>query len=398
MNKPQIEMMPLASLTAYDKNSRTHSPEQVKQIAASLREFGFTNPVLIDSSGGIIAGHGRALAAESIGMEIVPCLRLAHLTEAQKKAYIIADNKLAENAGWNMDMLRLEVLELQELDFNLDLLGFDGKELDGMLEFLEPNDGLTDEDEVPELPEEPTTKPGDVWIMGKHRLMCGNSTSLDSIGVLLSGTKPELLFTDPPYGIAIVKKNRVGGGGPTKFGKVGGKKMVQATNYVAFENDDTTDVARGAYAAAVAAGVKNMIIWGGNYFTDFLPPSMCWVVWDKENTGNFADVELAWTSFNKGAKRYKWLWNGLSRKGDRKTEGLKRVHPTQKPVGMIVDVMADFPAATILDLFLGSGSTLIAAEKTKRVCYGMELHPHYCDVIVKRWEQFTGKTAVLEAR
>lgn len=192
MNDPQIEMMPLASLTAYDKNSRTHSPEQVKQIAASLREFGFTNPVLIDSSGGIIAGHGRVMAAESIGLDVVPCLRLAHLTETQKKAYIIADNKLAENAGWDYDLLRLEVLELQELDFNLDLLGFDDKVLDGMLEFLEPNDGLTDEDEVPELPEEPTTKPGDVWQLGAHRIICGSSTDSDVVARVLGGGKAAL--------------------------------------------------------------------------------------------------------------------------------------------------------------------------------------------------------------
>jgi len=192
MTDPQIEMMPLASLTAYDKNSRTHSPEQVKQIAASLREFGFTNPVLIDSSGGIIAGHGRVMAAESMGMVVVPCLRLAHLSEAQKRAYIIADNKLAENAGWDMDILRLELGELNEIGYDLDLLGFEAVELKDLLAFLDPNGGLTDENEVPEVPAEPITQPGDVWQLGRHRIVCGSCTDADVVSLLLGGGKAAL--------------------------------------------------------------------------------------------------------------------------------------------------------------------------------------------------------------
>ena len=165
---------------------------------------------------------------------------------------------------------------------------------------------------------------------------------------------------------------------------------------MAFQNDDTTDVARDSYAVACSIGIKNMVIWGGNYFTDFLPQSMCWVIWDKENTGNFADVEMAWTSYDKAARLYKWLWNGMSRAGDRKTEGLKRVHPTQKPVGLFVDIFKDFEAETVLDQFSGSGSTLIACEKTGRTFYGCELSPHYVDVICKRFTDYTGIAAVLE--
>lgn len=192
MNKPQIEMLPLASLTVYDRNSRTHSPEQISQIANSLREFGFTNPVLIDSSGGIIAGHGRVKAAESIGMDVVPCIRLAHLSEAQKRAYIIADNKLAENAGWDLDVLRIEVGDLNRIGFDLGLLGFDEVALKDLLSFIEPNGGLTDENDVPDVPDEPTTKLGDVWQLGRHRIICGSCTDVDVVSLLLGGGKAAL--------------------------------------------------------------------------------------------------------------------------------------------------------------------------------------------------------------
>jgi ParB-like chromosome segregation protein Spo0J len=197
----RIEMLPVAELTAYAKNSRTHSPAQVKQIEASIREFGFTNPILVDGSGGIIAGHGRVTAAKSMGLETVPCLRLSHLTEAQKRAYIIADNRLAENAGWDNDMLRLELGDLAGMDFDLGLLGFGSDELDGLLKELDLTGGQTDENDVPPVPEEPTTKPGDLWQLGKHRIICGSSTDALTIGRLLAGAKPHLMVTDPPYGV-----------------------------------------------------------------------------------------------------------------------------------------------------------------------------------------------------
>lgn len=179
--------------------------------------------------------------------------------------------------------------------------------------------------------------------------------------------------------------------------KLGGENWVEASDYMPIKGDDTTDTARDFYSSCVSLGVKNYIMFGGNYFTDFLAPKPCWIVWDKENTGNFADVELAWTSFDKGAKLYKWLWNGLCRKGDRKTEGVKRVHPTQKPVGLLADILADFSeeGQNIFDGFGGSGSTLVACEQVNRNCFMIEYEPHYVDVIIARWEQFTGEKAIL---
>lgn len=390
----QIEVLKTGDLTPYARNARTHSEAQVSQIAASIKEFGFNNPVLIDETGSIIAGHGRVLAAQKLALKEVPCIRLSHLSPTQRKAYVLADNRLALNAGWNEAMLSLELAELKDADFDLALIGFDEMELE-KLTAAPTNEGLTDPDEVPEAPEEPVTKLGDIWQLGSHRLMCGDSTDLATVERLMDGKKADMVFTDPPYGISIVSGNKAGGGGPVKFGKVGGRKIVDSTNYVAFENDDSTDTARKAVEITDKLGIKNKIIWGGNYFTDFLPPSMCWLIWDKENTGNFADVEMAWTSFDKAARLYKWLWNDMSRAGDRKTEGKKRVHPTQKPVGLFENIFKDFEAKAILDLFGGSGSTLIACEKTGKDCHAMEFSPHCCDVIIKRWEDFTGKKAEL---
>lgn len=228
-----------------------------------------------------------------------------------------------------------------------------------------------------------------------HRLMCGDSTDKATVELLMNGNKADMVFTDPPYGIDIVSNNKVGGGGVTHFGKVEGENIVQASTYMAIKGDDTTDTARLNYEIVKDLS-ENQIIFGGNYFTDFLPPKACWCVWDKENTGNFADVEMAWTSFDKGAKLYKWLWNGLCRKGERSIEGKSRVHPTQKPVGLIAEILKDFTKGNdiILDCFGGSGSTLIACEQIDRQCYMIEYEAHYCDVIIKRWETLTGEKAV----
>jgi len=229
---------------------------------------------------------------------------------------------------------------------------------------------------------------------------------LRSLIPLWGGVKADLLLTDPPYGINVVATNskiggdkpfgKVGGGGTTRFGKVGGDSIVESKVYSAIIGDDTTDTARACYDVALTVS-DNQIIFGGNYFTDFLPPSRCWIVWDKQNTGNFADAELAWTSFDKGVKLYHFLWNGLCREGSREVEGKTRVHPTQKPVGMLGDILKDFTKDndTVLDMFGGSGSTLIACEQLGRKCYMCELDEHYCDVILTRWENLTGKKAVL---
>ena len=209
----------------------------------------------------------------------------------------------------------------------------------------------------------------------------------------MNGVKADMVFTDPPYGINAVQGNKIDG--DKSFGKVGGGNIVKSNTYSTIIGDDTTDTAKLNYEIVKEIS-NNQIIFGGNYFTDFLKPSKCWCVWDKQNTGNFADVELAWTSFDKGAKIYHYLWNGLVREGSRDLELSKRVHPTQKPVGMIINILKDFTEEnnSIIDCFGGSGSTLIACEQLNRKCYMMELDPHYIDVIIQRWENFTGEKAI----
>jgi DNA modification methylase len=383
----QIEQVPVEKLIPYVNNSRTHSEEQVAQIAASIREFGFNNPVLIDKDDTIIAGHGRIQAARKLGLAEVPCVRLEHLTETQRKAYIIADNRLALNAGWNEELLTIELNDLLADGFALDILGFDSDELKSLLDPVTPTEGLTDEDavpEVPEVPEETETKPGDIYQLGRHRLMCGDSTSIDAVEKLMDGQKADMVFTDPPYGISIVGKK----------GSVGGGKLAKVGTYAPVAGDDSIDVAIEAIQVIKTLKAKVEIIWGGNYYANQLENSSCWIVWDKNNTGNFADAELAWTNQKTAVRIFKHTWNGMLKDSER---GEKRVHPTQKPVALAVWCFNQYgdDCETVLDLFGGSGSTLIAAEKTNRNCYMMELDPKYCDVIVKRWEDFTGKKAEL---
>lgn len=389
----EIILKKVKDLIPYVNNSRTHSEEQVNQICASIKEFGFTNPLLIDEKDSIIAGHGRLMASKKLGMEEVPCIVLKGLTEAQKKAYIIADNKMALNAGWDEELLKIELENLKELDFDLDLTGFNVDELDDILGKNEEEVEIV-EDEVPDAPEEPKAKLGDIYQLGNHRLMCGDSTNVLNLEKLFEGKEIDLVLTDPPYGIDVVQNNSIRG--DKAFGKVGGGNIVKSNTYMKIKGDETTDTAKEFYNSCISMNINNYILFGGNYFTDFLEPKSCWVVWDKQNTGNFADVELAWTSFDKGAKLYQWLWNGLCRKGDRKTEGLKRVHPTQKPVGLLGDILKDFSKENdnIFDGFGGSGSTLIACEQLNRNCYMIEYEPHYIDVIIQRWENFTGEKAV----
>lgn len=379
-------------LIPYINNSRTHSEEQINQIVASINEFGFTNPLLIDEKDNIIAGHGRLLASKKLKMEEVPCIVISGLTEAQKKAYIIADNKMALNAGWDEELLKAELENLKELDFDLELTGFNVDELDDMFQVEEEQEIVEDDFDI-EPPEEPKAKLGDIYQLGNHRLMCGDSTKIEDVEKLMNGNKADMVFTDPPYGIDVVQGKKAGG--DKTFGKVGGGNIVKSNTYSSIIGDETTDTARKNYEIVKELS-DNQIIFGGNYFTDFLKPSKCWCVWDKQNTGNFADVELAWTSFDKSAKIYHYLWNGLVREGSRDLELSKRVHPTQKPVGMIINILKDFTKEndSIIDCFGGSGSTLIACEQLNKNCYMMELDPKYVDVIIKRWEEFTGKKAI----
>lgn len=393
----QITYRPIESLIPYARNSRTHSDAQVAQIAASIKEFGWTNPVLIDGEGGIIAGHGRVMAGRKLGIKEAPCIVLDNLTEAQRRAYVIADNKLALNAGWDIELLKVELGDLNGLDFDLSLTGFDPGELANLL--AEKTEGLTDEDAVPEAPARAVTVLGDVWVMGKHRLMCGDSTSIDDIELATSGKQIDLICSDPPYGISVVKGAHVGGAKPFGKGRVHGpakNAIIAPGTYEPIIGDDTTKTAIEHYHAMIAINAKTIVLWGGNYFADALPPSRCWLVWDKENTGTFADAELAWTNADKVVKLIRHQWSGLIKASER---GEKRVHPTQKPVALaewVIDTMAP-QAETILDGFLGSGWTLIAAERKSISCIGLELSPAYVDVAIKRWQDFTGKKATLES-
>lgn len=393
----KIEPIQTEKLVPYARNSRTHSDEQISQIMASIKEFGFTNPVLIDEDGGIIAGHGRTVAAQRLQMKTVPCIRLTHLTPAQKKAYVIADNKLALNAGWDNEMLKVELSELRDEDFNLSLTGFSDEELNELLAQA-VTEGLVDEDSVPEVPEEPKTRLGDIYKLGRNRLMCGDSTSIDAVDKLMDGGKVGMVFTDPPYGISIVKGHKVGGdkpfGSKDSRGTVGATNVVKANLYAPVAGDDSIDVAVEAIQVIAALGAKVEIIWGGNYYANSLPNSSCWLVWDKQNSGNFADCELAWTNQTTAVRKFEHMWNGMVKASE---HGQKRVHPTQKPVKLAEWCFDQYGEGcqTVLDLFCGSGSTLIACESKKKIGYMMELSPHYCDVIVKRWQDFTGQKAEL---
>ena len=409
MKSPTVEMRPVESLIPYARNARTHSDDQVVQIASSIREFGFTNPILIDGSGGIIAGHGRVMAARKLKMTQVPVIELAHLTETQKQAYILADNKLALNAGWDEEMLRLELADLDEQGFDLDLTGFSLDEI-ADLQIEEVPAGLTDEDGVPPVQQEPVSKPGDVWLLGKHRVMCGDSTSIDAVEVMMAGGKADMVFTDPPYGMAY------GGGrarGEHVLNKEGGV-LIKAHGMILGDDKTGADLialVHEALASAVAlskTGAAFYVCFPWRTYAEFetalkecsLEPSAC-IVWDKKSIGlGFANYrpQHEFIFYVKGG-----AWFGDKAQSDvwymsRGATG-NYDHPTQKPVELIEKALQNSSKSgdTILDLFGGSGSTLIACEKTGREARLMELDPKYVDVIVKRWQEFTGKQAVLEA-
>jgi len=386
----KIEQRPVAGLIPYVNNSRKHSDEQVAQIAASIKEFGWTNPILVDGANGIIAGHGRLMAARKLGMEAVPVIELAHLSEPQRKALIIADNKLAMNAEWDNELLMLELGELLEGGFNLDLLGFGKDELDVLLNPTEATEGLTDEDAVPEPPAVPVTVLGDVWLLGKHRVMCGDSTSIDAVEKLMDGKKADMVNTDPPYGVSYQSNMR------TKSAK-----------FDILKNDDVILEVVPVIEACSTGWVfiwttwKVIDKWLENTNGFGFPTNM--VIWSKGG-GGIGDLKKTFSTdyemalvFNRGAelcgKRVGSVW----RVG--KDGAAEYAHPTQKPVALAEEAIdkTTRKGATVLDLFGGSGSTLIACEKTGRHARLMELDPKYVDVIIKRWQDFTGKTATLES-
>jgi DNA modification methylase len=390
----QIKEVAVDKLIPYAKNSRTHSPEQVAQIAASIKEFGFRNPILVDGVG-IIAGHGRLMAAQKLNLDKVPTIDCSDMTESQKKAYIIADNKLAMNAGWDNEFLTLELKDLEDEGFDLTLTGFDDKELDQLLA-PEIEEGLTDEDAVPETPIEPKTKLGDIYILGNHRLMCGDSTSIDAVDKLMNGNKADMVFTDPPYGMFL---NADYSDMDSKFkGSKGGNKYDQVIG----DNDDfSPELINTVFACFDYC--KEIFLWGADYYAEHLPNKNngSWVVWDKRGDESAdkmygSTFELCWSKARHKRMMARVKWAGIF--GMEKEHDKKRVHPTQKPVELVAwffDYFSLKDKKNVVDLYGGSGSTLIASEKVGKNAFVMELDPKYCDVIVKRWEDFTGKKAVL---
>ena len=379
MENREIVYKNVAELIPYARNSRTHDKDQVSQIVASIKEFGFTNPVLIDDEGLIIAGHGRVQAAQKLNLKTVPTICLDYLTEAQKKAYVIADNRLALNAGWDFDMLKVELNDLNDLDFDVSLLGFDDKEINDIL--ADPTEGLVDEDSTPDLVEDPITVEGDIWLLGNHRLMCGDSTSIDAVDKLMDGNKADMMFTDPPYNVAF-------NGRSGKFDVI--------------KNDNLEESEFNNFIDSFISIVKTLDLntyyiccnWAFYGILQLkLKPKSC-IVWAKNVFGlgkgyrhqhefilfdGFIDATITNESD---------LWNIA--------KDSKYKHPTQKPVALSERAITNSskPKNKVLDLFGGSGSTLLACEKLDRSAYLMELDPKYCDVIIQRWQEFTGQNAV----
>jgi DNA modification methylase len=397
----EIERWSLDKLTPYARNSRTHSDEQVAQLAASIREWGWTTPVLVDEDGGIIAGHGRVLAARQLGMAEVPVVVARGWSDAKRRAYVIADNKLALNAGWDAEMLSLELGELGELGFDLDLTGFSDEELDGLTP-SEESAALTDPDEVPEAPDVPRSVLGDVWLCGKHRVMCGDSTSVDAVGALMAGAVADLVWTDPPYNIASENK-----GVASNVSKAHEKLMnsawdmnfrfedVQSCLFAFLAENATVYVCTSHHLApSIWAWMKE---WSNHH---------SWCAWSKPNPmPSLMKRHWTWNAemicyATRGKHTFNFPTEGhaLSVWEIAKVNG-KSGHPTEKPVDVPEHAIIHSSKSgdTVLDLFGGSGSTLIACEKTGRVARLMELDPRYVDVIVKRWQDYTGKKATREA-
>lgn len=391
----RVEYRPLEGLIPYVRNARSHSDAQVAQIAASIKEFGWTNPVLVDGDNGVIAGHGRLLASRKLGMVEVPVIELSGLSDAAKRAYILADNKLALNAGWDEAMLALEVGELAALGVDMTLAGFSDRELQALA--CSQNTGLTDPDETPEVPAEPITKAGDIWILGRHTLVCGDCTDPATVSQLLGDVVPHLMVTDPPYGVSYRPewRNEV-------IRSDGSRVAARATGEVL--NDDRADwrdawvlfpgdvayVWHGALHAATVAqslensgfGIRAQIIWDktrlvigrGDYHWQHEP---AWYAVRKGKTGHWA-----------GDRKQTTLWSISHAKSE-------TGHGTQKPVECMKRPIENnsSPGQAVYEPFSGSGTTIIAAEITGRACYAIELAPAYVDVAVQRWQAFTGERA-----
>ena len=407
----EIEHLPVETLIPYARNARTHSDEQISQIAGSITEFGFVNPILIGEDNVIIAGHGRLMAAQRLGLPTVPVIMLAHLSETQRRALVLADNKIAENAGWDEKLLSLELLALQDDHFDLSMIGFSDEEISDLLQDENTGEELTDPDDVPEAPANPVTQSGDIWLLGEHRLMCGDSTSMHAVDSLMDGGKADIVFTDPPYGMSYGGGRAAGDHSlDRKTGGVKDKAHGMIMNDE-LQGDDLLQLVRDALTSAKivtkeGAAVYTCFTW--RTYAEFqsalldagLEVKNC-IVWDKKSIGlgNSHYRPQHEFIFYSGGK-----WYGDKSESDvwymsRGATG-NYVHPTQKPVELIERALnnSSKKGDTVIDVFGGSGSTLIACEKTGRRSRLMELDPKYCDVIIKRWQEFTGKKAILESK
>ncbi|MEQ9260583.1 MAG: DNA methyltransferase [Roseovarius sp.] len=395
-----IETWKLAKLQPYAKNAKTHGADQVAKIAASMAEFGWTVPCLVADDGELIAGHGRVLAATQLGLTEAPVIVLGHLTDAQRRAYRIADNKLAESP-WDEALLSAELNDLLAEDYDLSLIGFDDAELKALLAGeVDPETASREgEDDVPEAPETPISRPGDLWVLGKHRLLCGDATVATDVERLLGDVKPLLMVTDPPYGVEYDPSWRIkaGAAATKRTGKVLNDDRADWREAWALFPGDVAYVWHGALHATTVAesleasgfNIRSQIIWAkdrlvlsrGDYHWQHEP---CLYAVKKTGKGHWA-----------GDRKQTTLWHIANKDQDAET-----VHGTQKPVECMRRPILNNsnPGQAVYEPFMGSGTTMIAAETTGRVCYGIELNPAYVDVAVERWQQFTGKDAVLEGQ
>jgi DNA modification methylase len=395
----RIELWPIEKLRPYERNPRTHSDEQVDQIAASVVEFGWTNPVLVDEQGGILAGHGRLLAARKLELAEVPVIRFEHLSEAQKRAYLIADNQLALKAGWSEELLVAELAWLRDERFDLDLIGFDATELERLLALADGESESDDaEDEVPEPPEELVTRPGDLWILGSHRLLCGDATVLADVERVLGGQLADMTFCDPPYNVdyANSPKDKLRGKHrPILNDNLGGGfdaflydacvnilSVTKGACYICMSSSELDTLQRAFRAAG--GRWSTFVIWAKNTFT----------LGRADYQRQYEPILYGWKD---GSDHY---WCGARDQGDVwffDKPARNDLHPTMKPVALVERAVRNSSKSRdiVLDPFGGSGSTLIACEKTGRQARLVELDPRYCDVIVQRWQDWTGEQATL---
>jgi len=389
-----VERWPLERLVPFARNARTHSSTQVDQIAASMREWGWTNPVLVDEAGTIIAGHGRIEAAKKLGVSEAPVMVALGWSEAKKRAYVIADNQLALRAGWNEELLAAELTDLRELAFDVGLIGIDEKDLSRLLGSGEAVDG---EDEAPALPEQPVSQTGDLWLLGSHRLLCGDATRAEDVSRLLSTVRPHLMVTDPPYGVEYdpAWRNEAGQSKTQRTGKVLNDDRADWREAWALFPGDVAYVWHGALHAGTVADsltasgfdIRSQIIWTkerlvlsrGHYHWQHEP---CWYAVRSSGTG-------AWS----GDRKQTTVWPISSKAQDAET-----VHGTQKPVECMRRPMLNNSSIgqAVYEPFMGSGTTLIAAETCQRTCLCLELNPAYVDVAVQRWQHLTGEKATLD--